>query len=119
MRWSIALLFLLSAGCGSSTQVDVEAARAFILNLYESPEIIFVEGPEYADIPKIPKRGPGDKRPDRAAGCGVRVKFVIRDGSRISTYDQVIFVSSDHKALDFGAESGDDWRQYVQSLAKP
>jgi hypothetical protein len=78
-----------------------------------------VDEPEYATIPKIPKRNPKNPAPDRSAACGVRVKFTWRDGSRTTHDDWVVWVTSDHKAVGWtDAHGGDNWRRYVQSFAE-
>ena len=114
MRRSILFAFLLVAGCDTGPNPDTVAARELVRSLYLNVDTTFVavEEPEYATIPKIPKKGV-------AAACGVRVKFEWRDGSRTTHDDWVVWVTSDHKAIDWsGNPVGDNWRQWVQSFAK-
>jgi hypothetical protein len=119
MRQSFALLFLFVIGCGTTSKPDTDAAREFLRRCNAYAENVLVEEPEYAVIPNIPKRGVGNSRPDRPAACGVRVRFSYRDGSRTTRDDWVIWVTSDHKAIDWsGNADGDNWRGYVRSFAK-
>ena len=123
MRRSMLLLFLFVAGCGSSTELDVAVARAYVRKSYSASHITFtydlVEGPEFANIPKIPRDHIAAGFPDRAAACGVRVKFTWKYDNRTTHDDWIVWVSSDHKAIGFsGNEHGDKWRAFVQSLAQ-
>jgi hypothetical protein len=120
MRRSFALVFLFVVGCGTATNPDMVAARELVRSLYSSVDpVLVVDGPEYAAIPKIPKKGAGKSPADRPAACGVRVKFVWQDGGRTTHDDWVVWVTSDHKAIDWsGNADGDNWRQYVRSFAK-
>jgi hypothetical protein len=119
MRRSIALVFLFVVGCGSASNPDTVAARELVRSFYPSADSVIVEEPEYATIPKIPKKGVGASPPDRPAACGVRVRFRYQDGGRTTSDDWVVWVTSDHKAIDWsGNPDGDKWRQYVRSFAK-
>jgi hypothetical protein len=119
MRRSFALVFLFGIGCGTASNPDTVAAREFVRSLYSSADTVLVEGPEYAAIPKIPKKAVGSSPPDRPAACGVRVRFRHRDGDRTTSDDWVVWVTSDHKAIDWsGNPDGDNWRQFVRSFAK-
>jgi hypothetical protein len=122
MRKSIALVFLFLVGCGSDTKPDTDAAREFLQRQFSNPAIILditlVEEPEYAAIPKI-SRGRSAKLGDKPAACGVRVRFTWRDEGRTTHEDWIVWVDSDHKAIDWcGNPERDNWRKYVQSLAK-
>jgi|SRR5579864_981272 len=121
MRRSFALVLLFGIGCGSATNPDSVAAREYVRSLYSNveTEVDVVGEPEYASIPKIPVRGIGIAPADRPAACGVRVKFLYRDGGRTTHDDFVIWVTSDHKAISWSSNAdGDNWRQYVRSFAK-
>jgi hypothetical protein len=123
MRRSFALVFLFGIGCGTASNPDTLAAREHVRSFYSSPaitlDITLNEEPEYAAIPKIPKKGVGSSPADRPAACGVRVRFRHRDGGRTTSDDWVVWVTSDHKAIDWsGNPDGDNWRQYVRSFAK-
>jgi len=120
MRRSFALVFLFGIGCGTASNPDTVAAREFVRSLYPSADTVLVEEPEYAAIPKIPKKGVGSSPLDRpAACCGVRVRFRNRDGDRTRSDDWVVWVTSDQKAIDWsGNPDGDNWRQFVRSFAK-
>jgi len=108
-----ALVFLFGIGCGTAPNADTLAARELLRSLNKYAEIVLVEGPEYATIPKIPKP------PDRSAACGVRIRFRWQDGGRTTNDDWVIWVTSDHKAIDWsGNPNGDNWREYVRSFAR-
>ncbi len=102
---------------------DTNAAREFVHSFYSNPAISFditrCEEPEYATIPKIPRDHLVKSVPDRSAACGVRIAFTWRDRGR-TTHDQwLVWVTSDHKAVGFSDNAGaDNWRQYVQSVAK-
>ncbi len=119
MRRSFALVFLFGIGCGTASNPDTVAAREFVRSLYPSADTVLVEEPEYAAIPKIPKKGVGSSPADRPAACGVQVRFRHRDGGRNTSDDWVVWVTSDHKAIAWsGNPDGDNWRQYVRSFAK-
>jgi hypothetical protein len=125
MRQSIALVFLFTVGCGaapnpvSTSKADTDAARAFVVKLYPTADEFVVEEPEYAAIAVIPKIGPGDKSPDRSAACGIRVRFRYREENRTSHYDSLVWVTSEHKAINWTSDThGDKWREYVRSLGK-
>jgi hypothetical protein len=121
MRRLFAVVLLFGIGCGSGSNPDTVAARGLVQSLYENADSLSltVEEPEYAAIPKIPKKGVGSSPADRPAACGVRVKFRWRNGGRTTTDDWVVWVTSDHKAIDWsGNADGDDWRRYVRSFAK-
>ena len=110
MRRSFALVFLFVIGCGDGSKPDSDAARAFLRRLNIYAENVIVDEPEYAAIPKIPRRDAGTSAPDRAAACGVRIKFLYRDGSRTTHDDWIVWVTSDHKAIGFtGNGEGDNW----------
>jgi hypothetical protein len=115
MRRSFALVCLFGIGCGNASQPDTDAAREFVRTFYSNVETV-LDGdpePEYAAIPSIPTKRAG------SASCGVRVKFLWRDGSRTTHDDWVIWVTSDHKAIDWSSNvDGDNWRQYVRSVAE-
>jgi len=120
MRRSIAFVFLFVAGCETGQNPDTVAARELVRSLYSNVDatILVVEEPEYATIPKI-RRGSGGTLSDKSAACGVRVKFEWRYGGRTTHDDWVVWVTSDHKAVDWvGNPDGDKWRPYVRSLAK-
>src|SRR5262249_54967399 len=96
---------------------DTAAAHDLVRKANRLAESIVIEGPEYAAIPNIPKKSIGNL--ERAAACGVRVRFRYRDGGRTTNDDWIVWVTSDHKAIDWsGNADGDNWRQYVHSLAK-
>jgi hypothetical protein len=120
MRRSIALVFLFVVGCGTSSEPDTDAAREYVRRAYSNVDIVLdVEEPEYATIPKIPRDHLAKSVPDRSAACGVRVRFTWRDGNRTTHDDWVVWLTSDHKAVDWtGNPNGDKWRQFVRSLAK-
>ena len=125
MQRSMILGFLFVAGCGIAANPDpgpnpdVVAAQEFVRRLNRFAEFDLVDEPEYAAIPKIPKRGGGNAPADRPAACGVRVRFHYEDGSRTTRDDWVVWVTNDHKAVDWsGNADGDNWRQYVRSFAK-
>jgi hypothetical protein len=121
MRRSIALVvFLFVAGCGFGPNPDTAAAEKFVRSSYSNVEIerLETEGPEYATVSKIPDSH-RVKPADRPAACGVRVRFTWRDGNRTTHDDWVVWVTSDHQAIDrSGNGSGDNWRQLVRSAAK-
>jgi hypothetical protein len=115
MRRSFVLVCLVGIGCGTASQPDTDAAREFVRNLYSNVETVLDvdEEPEYAAIANIPTRRAG------SAACGVRVKFLWRDGNRTTHDDWVVWVTSDHKAIDWSSNAGgDNWRQYVRSVAE-
>jgi hypothetical protein len=119
MRRLFALFFLFAIGCATAANPDKIAAQDLIRSCYRTAEIVLVEGPEYAAIPKVPRRGLGSSRPDRPAACGVRVKFLYRDGGRTTRDDWIVWVGSGHQALDWSSNGdGDNWRRYVRSFAK-
>ena len=120
MRRPFAIFLLFVIGCGtSSSNSDTEAARKFIQGYYNNAEFDLVEGPEYADIPNIPKKAVGKSPKDRPAACAVRIKFTFRDENRTTHDEWIVWVNSDHKAFDWsGNDQGDKWRKYVQSFAK-
>jgi hypothetical protein len=128
MRRSIApvcLLFLgtfLVAGC-RSPKADIEAGREYVRHWYCAFHITLdffaTEAPEYADIPKIPRDHLAIWAADRSAACGVRVQFIWRTGNSTTQDDWIVWVSSEHKAVGWsGNPRGDDWRQFVKSVAK-
>ena len=122
MRRSTTLGLLFVIGCETAPNPNIvsdkNAARELVQSLHRPMDII-VEDSEYATIPKIPRKGVGKSPPDRAAACGVRVLMEYRDGNRFTTDDWVVWVTSDHKAIDWsGNPVGDNWRQWVQSFAK-
>jgi hypothetical protein len=119
MRQPIALVCLFLTGCGTASKSDTSAARELVQRFYPATDTVNVEGPEYANIPKIPKIGGVGSSTDRSAACGVRVRFRYRDGGRTTRDDWVVWVTSNHKAIDWsGNADGDNWRQYVRSFAK-
>jgi hypothetical protein len=108
----------IEIGCGTASNPDTTAAREFLRSLNQDAEGVIVDQPEYAAIPKIPKRVPGDPNSAQGAACGVRVRFINRDGGGAKREDWVVWVTRDHAALDWtGNGDGDNWRQYVRSLA--
>ena len=114
IRPLMALTALCVVGCGTDSSQDAAAATAFVRSMYSNVDttIVAVEKPEYATILKIPRKGV-------AAACGVRVRFEWRDGNRTTHDDWVVWVTSDHKAIDWsGNADGDNWRRYVRSFAK-
>src|SRR5688572_15061556 len=118
MRRSLALMFLFLAGCGPAIQADLEAAKERVRKSYSASHITrqfdLVEGPEYADIPRIPRDDLAPSAADRAAACGVRVKFTYRYDNTTVKDDWVVWVSNEHKAVGWsGNPSGDNWRQFV------
>ena len=122
MRRFLALGLLFTAGCGTETKLDTDAAREFVRRSYSNPaislEITLDEEPEYANLPKIP-RGSNGTLSDKSAACGVRVRFTWRDEGRTTHDDWVVWVTSDHKAIDWvGNPERDNWRKYVRSFAK-
>jgi hypothetical protein len=119
MRQPIALVCLFLTGCGTASKSDTGAARELVRSFYPAADTVNVEEPEYANIPKIPKIGGVGSSTDRSAVCGVRVRFRYRDGGRTTRDDWVVWVTSNHKAIDWsGNADGDNWRQYVRSFAK-
>lgn len=129
MRYSLALLTLFMLGCAPASnpdpgpKLDIAAAREYVRKSYSAPHISFdfdlVEGPEYADIPKIPRDHLANWAPDRSASCGVWVKFTYRDGNRTTHDDWIVWVNSDHKAVGFsGNPKRDKWREFVRSVAR-
>ncbi len=123
MRRSVALLLLFVAGCGTSSKPDTNAAREYVRSAYSSPaitlDITLSDEPEYATIPKIPRDHLASSVPDRSAACGVRVRFTWRDRTRTTHDDWVVWVTSDHKPVGWsGNPDGDEWRQFVRSVAK-
>jgi hypothetical protein len=119
-------LILPALGCGTAEQ-DIEAARQQVRKMYARNgglEFNLIEGPEYADIPKIPRDHLASWAADRSAACGVRIKFTwsqeIGWEFRTTQDDWVVWVSKDHKPVGYSANGrGDDWRQLVHSAAKP
>src|SRR5712671_5231170 len=106
MRRLIALSVLvlpLLASCGTTSNLDIAAAREFVKRHYSNPDISLnitrVEQPEYATVPKIPRDHIAEGFPDRSAACGVRVWFAWRDGRSTTHDDWLVWVSSDHKAV--------------------
>ncbi|HEV3165997.1 MAG TPA: hypothetical protein VGZ22_18360 [Isosphaeraceae bacterium] len=123
MRRSVALFLLVVVGCGSSSKPDTDAAREYVRSFYSNPaialDITINEEPEYANIPKLPRKFLGKSAPDTSAACGVRVRFTWRDENRTTHDNWVVWVTSDHKAVGWsGNPDGDNWRQAVRSLAK-
>jgi SLA1 homology domain 1, SHD1 len=124
MRRLIVLMPLLVSflcGCGSAAQ-DVSAAREYVKRSYSNPGIDLkvdkVEGPEYANVEKIPRDHIAQGHPDRSAACAVRVWFTWRDG-RSTVHDSwIVWVSKDHKGVGFSDPSRDEWRNLVKSVAK-
>jgi len=125
MRRLIALVFLfalLATGCGTSSQQDITAAKEYVRSLYSRSDITFtfdkVEGPEYAAVARIPW-GTSGRRVDKSAACAVRVWFTWHEEGRTTHDHSIVWVTSDHKAIGWGGDpNGQDWRKYVQSLAK-
>jgi len=123
MRRSFVLIALFAAGCGSApnvdtSKVDIDAARALVLKMNRNVEFLLVDGPEYAAIPKV-TRGRSATLADKSAACGVRIRFREHDENRTVTDDWIVWVTGDHKAVDWlGNPEGDSWREYVRSLAK-
>lgn len=118
-----ALVSLLMAGCGAgnTAKEDTAAARDYLRKTYSNVQldIHLLEGPEYADVPKIPRDNPNSRYPDQSAACGVRVKFTWHDGGRHNHDDWVIWVSREHKAVGWTSNTrGDQWREWVQSFAR-
>ena len=119
----ILALFLfvpLLAGCGKTK--DVAAAKEFVHHFYTNPDIIFeinrVDGPEYVEVPKIPRDHIAKGYPDKSAACAARVWFTWREGKSTSRADMLVWVGSDHKAVGWSINpDGDNWRKYVHSLA--
>jgi hypothetical protein len=112
---------LFAAGCGSSAKVDTDAAQELLRKMHSNEVLTIhvVEGPEYADIPRVPEGRGGKLSADKPAACGVRIKFTSQQENRTTHDDWVIWVSADHKAVSWvGNPKGDDWRPYVQSFAK-
>lgn len=123
MRRPLILLLLFVAGCGNSAMYDVPAARAYVRGKYSADHITFtfelVEEPEYATIAKIPRDYIAAGYPDRAAACGVRIKFSWKTENRTTHEDWIVWVSSEHKAVGFSRnEHGDKWREFVQTWVK-
>ncbi len=121
MRQSIVFVFFFVAGCGSgvNSKPDIDAARGFLKSLNRYADIDLIEEPEYAIISKTPPGHNVNWPNGRDAACGVRIKFTARDGNRTTHDDWVIWVTSDHTAIDWvGNANGDKWRQYVRSFAK-
>src|SRR4029453_2074750 len=123
LRLIVLLLLLVpfQCGCGSAAQ-DVAAAREFVKGFYSNPAIDFkgdkVEGPEYANVERIPRDQIAKGYPDRSAACAVRVWFTCRDG-RSTTHDSwIVWVSKDHKGVGFSNPSRDEWRNFVKLVAK-
>ena len=122
----VSLVFLFAAGCGTggtAVKSDNAAAREFVRSFHSAPDTTLemnLDGePEYATIPKIPRDHLARDVPDRAAACGVRVKFTYRDGNHTTHDDWVVWVSDNHKAVGFSSNAdGDKWRQFVRSVAK-
>jgi hypothetical protein len=125
MRRSIVVIFLIAAGCETapSPNPDTVAAWEHVRSFYSAPHIrLYIavgEEPEYATIPKIPRDHLASSVPDRSAACGVRVRFTWRDENRTTHDDWVVWVTSDHKAVGWSSNpNGDNWRQYVRSVAQ-
>ena len=115
---------LFTAGCmetpDHAAAADQAAAEACVRNAYSNVEMvkIAVEEPEYAAVSKVPDSH-RTKPADSPATCGVRVRFTWRDENRTTHDDWVVWVTSDHKMIDWSSNPvGDKWRQYVQSAAK-
>jgi hypothetical protein len=128
MQRLIFLTFLIglpALGCGTAAQ-DIAAAREQVRRMYSKSgdlEFNLVEGPEYAEIPKIPRDHLASWAADRPAACGVRIKFTWRQEigweNRTTRDDWVVWVSKDHKPAGFSPNGhGDDWRELVHSAAK-
>jgi len=124
MRRSFALVLLFVIGCAAPSpdsdpsKADTDAAQAYIRKTYPNAEILLVEGPEYADIQKIPKRTQGDRPSDKTAACGVYVKFHYTDNHGNVTDGWVVLVSSDHQVVRWFGVKRENWREFVQSLAR-
>ena len=120
MQRSIALVFLFAVGCARAPNPDTGAAEKYVRNNYANVQItdIASEEPEYATVSKVPA-GHRTKPSNKPVACGVRVRFTWRDGNRTTHDDWVVWVTSDHHAVDWsGNPDGDKWRQYVRSCAK-
>lgn len=120
---SLAILISLTvAGCGTGSRLDIEAAREEVRHFYCASHVTLdydlIEGPEYAEISKIPRDHLASWAADRSAACGVRVKFTWRTGNWTTHDDWVVWVSSEHKGVGYSPNPlGDNWRQFVQSVA--
>jgi hypothetical protein len=117
---SIPLILLFVAGCSSGPTPDAIAAAEYVRSHYSNVEMVRLETevPEYAAVAKITD-GHRVKPWDSAAACAVRVRFSWRDGNRTTHDDWVVWVTGDHKALDWSSNSNrDNWRRYVRSFAK-
>src|SRR5262245_43650544 len=93
------LIALLASGCSRSK--DIAAATEKAHGMYPNPDCHFevtkIDGPEYADVPKIPRDHIAQGWPDRSAACAVRVWYQWRDGKSVNSGDMLIWVGSDHK----------------------
>jgi hypothetical protein len=119
MRRLIALAFLFAAGCATGPNPDAVAAEKYVRNGYTNVEMVQLESeePEYAAFPKIPNSH-RPKPADRPAACGVRVRFTWRDEGRTTHDDWLVWVTSDHEAIEWTSNPvGDNWRQYLRSHA--
>jgi hypothetical protein len=102
----------------STASVSANALEC-VRKLYPAADKVHVEGPEYAAIPKLPGGHNARLSKDRPVACGILIRFRWRDGSRTTHDDWVVWVTSDHKAVDWsGNEGGDKWRPNVRSFAK-
>ena len=124
MRQLIVLALLLVpslCGCGSAAQ-DVAAAKEYVRGSYSNPDIDFrvdkVEGPEYAQIERIPRDRLAKEAPDRSAACAVRVWFTWRIEGRTTHDSSIVWVSKDHKGVGVSNPTREEWRKFVQSVAK-
>ena len=120
MKRYFAVVFLFVVGCGANA--DTTAAEKYIRSTHANVDVLQIdklEGPEYVTLSKVPDSHRSKKSNDKPAACGVRVRFTWKDGSRTTHDDRVVWVSSEHQTVDWsGNPEGDNWRNYVRSLAK-
>jgi hypothetical protein len=121
MRRSMAVLFLLIvAGCSMGPNPDTVEAEKFVRNRHNNVTIfrLEVEEPEYATFANIPDSR-RTKPPEKPAACAVRIRFTWGYDNRRTHDDWLVWMSSDHKMVDYGRNpESDNWRRYVRAAAK-
>ena len=121
MRRSIAVVVFFFVGC-SGPNADTAAVEKYLRSTHANADVFQIdklEGPEYVAGVKVPDSHRSKKSDNKPAACGVRVRFTWKDGSRTTHDNQIVWVSSDHEVVDWsGNPEGDNWRNYVRSLAK-